>query len=192
MIRIRSFEEKSKEALATYKRRYPFRQEIIYALAACIFPIQVWSIFNMLKEVPAWILRLSIWDLIGVIAYTQAFALLESLIVLFLLLLLSTVLPWQLFRENFLALSTVVVFFTSTWFILAHFNAETVRLWGARQFIPWILVYLFTIGIAYLLVQHFKRLEEIINSFVQRLSLLSFVYIFIDILSVFIVIIRNI
>ena len=52
---------------------------MVVVFAISMFVVHVWQIINMLQLVPAWRLRLDAWDLVGVIAYTQAFALLESL-----------------------------------------------------------------------------------------------------------------
>ena len=53
-------------------------REIDIALAVCVIPIHFWSIYNTLKELPGWLMRMNLWDAIGAIAYTQASALLES------------------------------------------------------------------------------------------------------------------
>lgn len=56
-------------------------REIIMVFAACVLPIYIWSILSVLREIPAWIMYMSAWDLIGVIANSQAFALIESLVI---------------------------------------------------------------------------------------------------------------
>jgi hypothetical protein len=137
-------------------------------------------------------MRLNTWDLIGVVAYTQAFALIESLVVLLLLLFGCAILPAQLFRNKFVAISALIVILTSAWFILAHYNDEIMRLWGLKQFAIWGGIYCLSIVLGALIVHRFERLEKAINDIVQRLIVLSSVYILMGILSVTVVIIRNI
>ena len=160
--------------------------------AACVFPVHVWSIVNVLREVPAWVLRLSSWELVGVIAYTQAFALLESVLISLVLILLSVILPGRFFKDRLVAQSSVLVLVTSGWAIAAHYNDEIIRLWGMRQFLLWSAVYLASIGVVYVLIHRYKRLESLLRALVERVSVLSYLYVFLDFLSVLVVFARNI
>jgi hypothetical protein len=50
----------------------------LLAFGAIAFPIHVWAIVNILIVFPAWFIRLSMWELAGVISYPLVTALLES------------------------------------------------------------------------------------------------------------------
>ena len=166
-------------------------QELILVFSACAFPIYVWSIINVLQEVPAWILRLTVWDLVGIIAYTQVIALIETALVFLVLVFLGVILPARLFRDRFVAQASMVVLLSSAWVIFSHYN-NIVNPDRVRQLVFWVAVYLVLIGIFYVLIQRYKKLEEIIYSFANRLTVLSSVYIIVGFLSVIIVIVRNI
>jgi len=157
-----------------------------------VFPVHVWSTLNLLREVPAWVLRLSSWELIGVIAYTQTFALLESVIILLVLVLLGAILPARLLRDGFVAQSSMMVFVTSGWAIAVHYGSEVVRLWGLKEFFLWSVLYLESIAVSCVLTHRCKRLERFLGSFIERLTALSYVYVLLDLLSIFVVIVRNI
>lgn len=174
------------------RKRFPARDEMQYALAACMLPIFIWSIINVLKEIPAWILRMSKWDLLGTIAYTQAFALIESMVIFLLILILAIFLPERFFRHKFLALTSTLVVISTFWFILAHFNDEIIRTWGMKQFLPWFFVFGTTLFLSYSLVQRIKVIEEIIDVVVKKVSILSFFYMLIGVMGLFIVVVRNI
>jgi hypothetical protein len=180
------------EALVTSRLRLPPGNDLFLGYAACAFPIFVWSIYHVFKEVPAWLIRLSTWDLIGAVAYTQAFALVESLIVFILLTILAALLPASILRSHFSSLSLTIILVTSVWFILAHFNAETIRLWGGKQFLIWGMLYTLSLAVAIFLVYQLKFLQRVIDAALQRLSVLSYIYVFIGIVSLIIVIVRNI
>lgn len=173
------------------KNRFAPREQIILLFAACVFIIHVWSIVNVLREVPAWVLRLNYWDLFGVIAYTQVYALIESVIVIVVLIVIAALLPAKLFRNKFVAVGTMIVVVTSIWFILAHYNDEVIRLWGAKQFIIFLLIFIVSLLAPYLLIQRYPKLENTISSIVQRIAVLAYVYVTLDIISIFIIIIRN-
>lgn len=166
--------------------------EIILVFAVCVFPIHAWAILNVLREVPAWVLRLTSWELIGVIAYTQAYALVESLVLLIILVVLGMLLPVRLYRNKFIAYSAMIVFITTFWTVLAHYNDGQIRLMGLTQFLPWLGFYILSIGIGYLLVWRYDRVASSIQAIVERIMVLSFIYVFIALLSVFVVIFRNI
>lgn len=175
-----------------FKGRMPARDEMLNALAACILPVFFWSIINVLYEVPAWILRLSTWDLLGVIAYTQAFALVESVVIFLLILALALVLPRRFFREKFLALTATIMTISTIWLILAHYNDQVIRQWGLKQFLLWFLVIGFTIMVAYILVLRFEKVGVVVDAVYRRLSSLSFFYLFIGVIGLTIVVVRNI
>lgn len=135
---------------------------------------------------------MSFWELVSVIAYTQAFALLESVFVLFCLLFLGAILPTQFFRKKFVALGGTVVFVTAAWAMIAHYNSAKTSLWGGKDFLPWAALYLASLVVPSVLIRRYKKLEELMVSFIERLSVLSFIYVSIGVLSVVIVVLRNV
>ena len=174
------------------KSRFASREQLILLFAACVFIIHVWAIISVLREVPAWVLRLNYWDLIGVIAYTQLYALAESIVVFLVLIIIAAILPAKLFREKLVALGTMVVIVSSIWFIFAHYNDQVIRLWGAKQFLFVFLAFLVSILIPYVLIQRYPKIADIIDSIVGRVAVLAYVYVFLDVISIIIIVIRNI
>ena len=177
--------------MAIFRQRLPSRQEITLAFAACVFPVHVWTIVNMLREVPAWVLRLSAWQLVGVISYALMVALLESLLLLVGVVVLGTIVPKSVSGYGFVAQAGMIVLLTSTWAVVAHYNDEVIRLWGLIQFTLWGGGYLVSIGLGYVLIRRFERLTRVLNSVVERVSVLSFIYVFADLLALIVVIVRN-
>jgi hypothetical protein len=154
--------------------------------------IHIWSIYNLLKEIPAWILRLSYWELAGVISYTLLFALVESLIVLVFLIILAALLPARIFRDKFVSISTIFVFLAALWIIPVRIYENTIRSWGMIGLLGVLFLALISFLISYLVVLKSKKVDQIINSLMQRVTLLAYVYVFIDIVAVIIVFSRNI
>lgn len=151
--------------------------EIILVFPVCVFPIHAWAILNVLREVPAWVLRLTSWELIGVIAYTQAYALVESLVALIILVVLGLLLPVRLYRNKITAYSTMIVLVTTIWTVLAHYNNGYIRLMGLMQFLPWLGLYILSIGIGYLLVWRYDRVASSIQAIIERIMVLSIIYV---------------
>ncbi|MFC1997192.1 hypothetical protein ACFLXI_06245 [Chloroflexota bacterium] len=177
--------------LTFIKERLPYKKDAITVLLVCAFPIFVWSIIYTFFEIPAWLIRSTTWDLIGMIAYTQAIALFESLTLWLFLIIICIVLPPKYFRDRFIASSAIFVFTTTIWFILIHFNDSKIRLWGGKEFLLWFCIYGISIIIMYFLVFRLNKLESFIIWVCEHLSILSTLYLFIGVFSFIIVIIRN-
>jgi hypothetical protein len=139
------------------------------------------------KKVPHWSLFLNTWDMIGVFAYTQVFALLESTMIMLALVFLGVILPARFLRDRFAAHGSMIVLLTSGWVVA---DQSDVIFFFAT--LLWPSLYLASVGVSYLLIYLCKRLEESMNSFAERLTVLLYVYIPIAFLSVVIVILRNI
>ncbi|GAB4263789.1 MAG: hypothetical protein Kow0080_02430 [Candidatus Promineifilaceae bacterium] len=160
-------------------------------LAMVVFPIHVWAYVNIFREVPAWILRLSIADLLGVIAYTLLFSLLESLLMVALLVVAGVVLK-RWIGEKQVAWATAVSFTTAIWFIILHSNAKWL---DNRAIIPlaiWGITYLLVLAADIYLIHTKEKITQLVESFAQRLATLSALYLFIDIIGIIYIIIRNV
>jgi len=175
-----------------FNRRIPSTRNLVYTYLACLFPIQVWSVYNLLREVPAWLRQMTVWDLIGVLSYPESFALLESVVIFLPFVILSALLPCRWLRDKFVALTTGIVYLSAVWFILAHVNDLTVRYWGLKQLLPWVGMFLASQIVCFFLIHYSEKLESIIRSFVARVAVLSTVYLFIDFVNVLILVVRNI
>ncbi len=136
---------------------------------------------------PGWLVYLNAWDLIGTFAYTQAFALLESTTALLIAILLGAILPARFLRDRFVSQGSMAVLLTSGWLIAAQYEIIPFGPPSKRFF----LLHLASIGVSWMLIHRYKRLEESIDSFVERLTVLLYVYVPIGFLSVVIVILRN-
>ena len=108
------------------KDRLPSWRDAFLIFAAVAFPIHVWAIIGALREVPAWILRLSVWDVIGVMSYTLVIALLETLLVTLGIELLTTLLPEQWRKKKRVAIASSIAFVASIWFGILHYNSTMI------------------------------------------------------------------
>jgi hypothetical protein len=160
--------------------------------AAVVFPIHVWCILGLLRELPAWILRLSTRELVAVIAYCLAFAFVESVVLFLLLILAGAFLPKRVFRDSWVAKGSMAVLVTSIWAVVAHYNDEIIRLWGAREFLLWFAIYLASLLLCLLLVSRVGIVGKALRSLVGRLAILSAVYVLIDAFGFLVVITRNV
>lgn len=159
--------------------------------AAIAFPVFIWSITNVLHELPAWVLRLTIWDLMGMFAYTQMFALFETLLVLTALLLMAAILPGRIFRDRFVSVGTILIVISSLWAIAYHRSGIDPSELGARELAAAGLAYVASVVLAWAVVNRFDRLRIAIRTVVDRVSVLALLYAGIGVAGLLVVLIRN-
>ena len=179
-----------------YKRRGISREDLLLVFSACLFPVYVWSFYNLFNQMPTLISRLDLIELVGAIAYVLAFALVESalffLVLSAILSIFTFILPTKLFGAHWTAIGSMLAILISAMAMVIQFNFDqVVRLSGRR-----ILFYLGLIGlgfaVVYLLILSFPKIENAIRAVIRRVSVLSMIYTLIGCLSILIVIIRNI
>jgi hypothetical protein len=182
--------------LDIFKRRGISREDILLVFAACVFPVFIWSFYNLLNEVPAFVLRLSVSELIGTSAYVLAFALVESILfflVLFIVLfLLALIFPIKLWGGHFVAIGSMLAILISAVAMYAQLNYDRVFKLSLKR----TLFDLGLVGLAfviyYILILRFPRFESAVRSIVRGISVLSILYALLGCLSVLTVIFRNI
>jgi hypothetical protein len=136
--------------------------------------------------------KLNIFEVASVSAYAVAFSLFESLLLCLFFLIIGGILPERFFRKKFVAHVMMIMLVSSIWAVIAQFNYSEVYGWTFAELLPWLVVYLFSILIVYYFVQRFDRLASVVYRVVQRISVLATLYIFVGVIGMVVVIIRNI
>ena len=154
--------------------------------------INVWAIINILRAVPSWILSRTIWEMIGIISYPLAFALVESIIFLGGLLVLAVILPGKLLRDNFVAQGSLASLLATLGMVVAHLYGKDYGIWSVRDFAKYVLVLLGIIIAAWILIYFFGKLKSMIEAIAERLTPLSTVYLAVNLLAGVIILVRNI
>ena len=174
--------------MVTYKQRFS-RQNLFALFVACAFPVHVWAIIGLLNQIPAWILRVNLWELTGMIGLTLMFTLLESLIVTVGVVVLAALIPGKWFTEKMVVLSAWFIWLTSIVSMIAHLQESLMRSFFG---IVIVAAYLALILGSYWLVRRFPKFEAGMKSFIERLAVLTALYLFLDVVGLVIVIIRNV
>lgn len=178
--------------MAGFRKRLLSKREAMLIFTAVFLPVQLWMLYNLLIAFPAYRVRLTFWDLVGVIAYTQAFALFESLLILAGLAALALLVPLRWRGDRFIASLSMLIFVTTFWSILIHLNYETIIDWGARQAGLWMLIILAT-GVPLIwFTARVPRLADAVITFLDRALVLTALYLVVDVVCLLIVGLRNI
>lgn len=140
-----------------------------------------------IKGLPGWLSYLNNWELIGILAYSFVFAMLESALLLLFPIFLGTILPARYMLDKFVAWGSMKVILSLGWIVVVQFDNTLISNppW-------WISLYLASVGVSYVVIYRSKCIEQMISSFAEHLTTLLYVYIPITILSGVIIILRNI
>jgi hypothetical protein len=163
---------------------------VVLLFACCAVPVYSWTIFFFFRKLQGWLLYLKPWDIVGVFAYAQLSAFLESLVLLCVCIVLSLVLPAQLLRRRFVAQGTVMVFLTATLGVVLQYKSAIFSS-PAISLLAVVLVLALN-GMAYVLIRRHRRLEESLVAFAERLTVLAVIYGIGTLVSIGIVVFRNI
>jgi len=191
----------SKEELSQpdkLRDRLPTRQEVLDLLLVCVFPVFTWAILVFIYEAPAYRLRISMSDMFGIFAYSQAVALIESCVVLVFLIFICVAVPRKLFKDKILSQGLIILYSTILCMIPVHFQLYILEAldWnmGIYQllFLLLILIYaLVLLGMSFL-IRKYPKVDQAILNFIERSSVLSTLYILIGVFSLAIILFRNI
>jgi hypothetical protein len=188
-MKTRESSKRGCEVLAIFRRRFPSRGDAIPVFAACVVPVFTWSILQFLYFLPSWLLSMSLGDVLSILAYTLASALLESVSLLLVMILLAAILPARFFRNKFAVLGSVIILLTSACAIVLQYNLSILE--SPRALVVMLALYLASIAVSYVLVHRFKRVEGLALSFAERLTILLYVYVPLGLIGALVVLLRN-
>jgi hypothetical protein len=140
----------------------------------------------MFRDVPSWALYMRQWELISTVAYMLTFALFETLIILLPILIVGLILPKRWISKVYVPWVGVMLIEGALAAIAFQFSIMQHS--PKRNLIILIAVVL---GGSTLLLLRFPKIGEVLRSIAGRLAVLTFLYIFFDLVSLVIVIARN-
>ncbi len=184
--------------------------DLITLFLVVAFPIHAWSIFMVLQDFQ-WVMErtVSAWDGIGYAAYSLTFALFESIVIFLIIWLLSFLLPTEWKSNKTIAGMTIVIMSVSLWAILNQlyfFYIETPLVMSIPQTfisldhpIRWFysaagigfLLMLALIVVPLFFINRSKKFTKAVMSVIDRLIILSGLYIVLDVAGIIVILIRN-
>lgn len=172
----------------------------------CAFPLHLWALILIFRDL-SWVAeRTNMWDAIGVASYGLVIAFIESALFFMAITLLGLVISTRWSEDRRVALLSVLALVTTLWaidgqayFIWGNYVPEQMlRHIGSSEH-PLRLLYASvlalvvpTIIIPVYLVLKSDRFLSLIEGLIERISFLTMFYLFFDLLGLVVVIIRNI
>jgi len=162
---------------------------------AILVPINFWSVVIFFRELPSYILRMTFWNILAVYSYTQFIALLDSLLLLFLLLFTALVFPPSFRKDHFVPIASMIGYLAILWTIPFHY-LDALAEWLPLFLQPWtawlwiLLFVLVSVAIIYF-VRSSARLRDLTMTFIDRISPLAWIYLTSNLLSILVIVGRN-
>lgn len=166
-------------------KKIPFKTSI-QIFAICAFPIHVWTVVTMFYQLGGWIIYRDIVELLSLISYLLLFAFVETLFIFIPIILLALILPKKIIKDNIIPLSLSVVIVAVLGGLSLHFYQN---LFHQKILLAIFLFMVFALLV--FLVYKFPKIAKVFKSISDRISLLSYIFIFADFLAIIVVISRN-
>lgn len=184
-----------------------YSKQSLWALfLTCAFPIHLWALILIFRDI-SWVAeRTNMWDAIGVASYGLLNAFIESLFFFISLAVLGLLISTKWSEDRRIALLSVLALILAFWaiegqayFIWGSYVPEQMLRYVAASKHPLRILYagvLFTVVstiiIPVYLALKSDRFSRLIHGFAERLSLLTMLYLFFDFLALIVIIIRNV
>jgi hypothetical protein len=177
--------------MKTLTNRLPTRIDIELVLGFLCFAVFTWSIRGFLAELPSFLLYYNIGNIFGVFSYMMAFALLESLFIMGLLLLTAFLFPERWLRQGFARKATVVILVAGGAMIYLQ-KILTFQLPSLKELALVTGPSLLALIVLLYFVTSNQRLQTVIDNVLERFKIFSYIYVPLGLIGFFVVIVRNI
>lgn len=191
--------------ISSLTNRYS-RQGLWSLFLMCAFPLHLWTLILIFRDM-SWVAeRTNSWDAVGVASYGVIFAFVESVLLFLVVTVLGFVTPKQWEVDRRIAFLTLLVMITSLWGMISQLlfiwnislSDSTMR-YLAHTKHPLRILYEGALAIVIptvvIPVYGFIRSDKFfhfIQELIDRLSLLTMFYLVFDVAGLIIVIIRNV
>ena len=182
------------------------RQGLWSLFLMCAFPLHFWTLLLAFRDISWLTERSNLWDAIGVVSYGLLFAFVESLMVFLVVALLGLLISAKWEEARRIALLSILMLVLSIWAMYgqAHFiwnltPAGWILRLAAQSGHPYRIIFgitfiavVLTVAVPTFLVLHWDKFFHFVREAIDRLSLLTSLYLVLDLFGLVIVVIRNI
>lgn len=168
------------------------KQQAFLAFSVVAFPIFSWAILQYLERMTAWLYYLTIWEVVSLLAYALSFAFIESIVITLGLVILSALLPGFLFRHNFVPVVLAIILPVALAAIAFHTFEDNLRAISLPVLAAALILYGLVALALYLIVQRMPQVANRFQRLADRISILAYLYVPLSVVSLLVVIVRNI
>jgi len=181
------------------------KQKLWSLFLTCAFPFHLWTLIKVFRDL-SWVTeRTNAWDAVGLASYGMLFALVESLLAFFVVVLLGLVMPKHWDDDRWISFLSLLFLITAVWGMIG----QLLFLWniqlpsqamkflvGSRHPLRWLyggslVIVLATVVLPVYLFFRSSKFSLLVQDFTDRLSVLTIFYLLFDLAGFTIVLIRN-
>ena len=176
--------------------RFPDTQSLLRVYAVIVFLVYSWTLFTSFYKLPSWMFYLTIGQILSVYAYAFSVDLLESILALIGVLLLEFTLFLALRnnKEEFQSRSiliVLVVLISSMARLILFQGYDDIQAFLNSELTWWAITLPLGLVVA-VVVSRMKWVRKILDSASERATVFLYVYLPLSLLSLIVVIFRNI
>jgi predicted membrane channel-forming protein YqfA (hemolysin III family) len=157
-----------------------------------VFPVYSWTNLWFLHKLPSWVLFVELWDILGIFAYVQAFALMESTVLFLFLVVLALILPAQSFGESLVDYGSILMLIHASWILVLHVVGGEIFGWGRGKVLLLLALYLASVGVSLALVHRSSHIAKLLQMLADRLVVMLYIYVPLGTLGLVFVLLRNV
>jgi len=177
-------------------RNLPTRAEWRLLYATTAIPVHLWAVLLFFYSLPAYLVRMNIWTMLGILAYVLALALLESLLVTAVLAVIALILPHRFFKQYFIPQGVLIILLSTLWLIPVHFALiNTAQVWlspSIDALLPtvWLISLVGALLGFSVLLRRRPGVARFLTDLAERFTILSTVYLGLDLFALMAIILR--
>jgi hypothetical protein len=169
----------------------PPGREIVAILGAVVFAVHSWSVRGFLYNLPSFLLKYRMGEILAVFCYHMAFAFVESLCIMAALLGASVLLPGPMLRKGFAykGLLILAAGCAAAVFMQESYVSESFAFVGPARGLFWAQVAAGSVGFLGLYVASFRalRVQRVLTWLADQLSVMLLVYLPLDLVGLLVV-----
>jgi hypothetical protein len=160
----------------------------VYAITVLI--IYGWTVYWFIWRLSSWTYFLYVNEILVIGAYSAAVNLFESLILLSVPVVLTIILPKQWFSEHFISSGGLLNMLLGGYFIYFSSISEAADSFSYAPLIQAVVFFIGAIGLS-IFASRIRLLSDFVVSFADRAKIFLYISLPVSVLSVFVVIVRN-
>ena len=181
---------KVRDFLNLIRNRLPGRSEILAVFSVAVFACHSWTVLGFFNKLSSFVLYFNIGEILSIFAYMMSVALLESIAVTILLVLLGIILPSGWLRDGFAYKGFIIIAIATAASILFQKllpdDYPSTLMLALSAILP-----LGLMVVTIVISQSIPRLRSLFLDVQDRISIMSYIYVPIGIISLMVVLIRN-
>jgi hypothetical protein len=180
-----------KKLLLRVKEQFPTWDKVLPVYAVITFVIYGWSLYWFLHELPAWLHYLQLTEIISLYSYVLMVNFLESLLILFFLLILCVALPQNWLFDKFIYRGSALSLFIITYMIAMIVRRSQIMEFSTNM-VKWFPVILIIALLFIIAVEKFSFIKKSVEGFADRATIFLYINIPASIMAIVFIMIRAI